>query len=110
MTEINTISYLTVTLEINFTYTESDDITREDKREARVFKGFFSGTFPIAIKRYPKDNESTMRQVKRDLAVLSSPENRHLYFIRYYGYATDKNFRYAYDYCLFINLKLYYTI
>ena len=84
----------TVKVEATFTYKLSDQIQSDDKHSALVFKGLFNGTIPIALKRYQKENASTIKQVQQDLAVLSSPENRHPNFIRYFGYTTDDNFRY----------------
>jgi len=84
----------TVNLEATFSYKLGDQIQSEGKQSALVFKGLFNGTIPIALKRYQKENATTIKQVKQDLDVLSSPENRHPNFIRYFGYATDDNFRF----------------
>ena len=82
-----------VRVEANFTYKLSDQIQSDDTHSALVFKGLFNGTIPIALKRYQKVAENIIDEVQKDLDVLSSPENRHPNFIRYFGHTSDDNFR-----------------
>lgn len=75
-----------------FSYKLGDQIKSEGNRGTLVFKGLFNGTIPIALKRYQKFDGNTIKDVQNDLDILTSPENRHPNFIRYYGHTTDDNF------------------
>ena len=86
-----------VKVDATFTYKLSDQIKSEGNRGTFVFKGLFNGTIPIALKRYQKVDENTIRDVEKDLDILASPENLHPHFIRYYGNTTDDNFRWFYN-------------
>lgn len=55
-----------------------------------LYKGLFNEKIPIALKRYQSADEKISTAYKRDLEFLSSPENRHPNFIRYFGYAKPK--------------------
>jgi len=83
----------TVKVNATFTYKLDDQIKSESNHGTLVFKGHFNGTIPIALKRYQKVDENTIKEVQKDLDVLSSPENRHPNFIRYYGHTSDDTFR-----------------
>ena len=51
---------------------------------SNLFKGIFNQKIPIALKRYKaKDKDS--KEYKRNLKLLSLPENRHPNLIRYFG-------------------------
>ncbi len=70
---------------------------------AMVFKGLFKGllneTIDIALKRYQevasvkKGDENILTEIQRNLKVLSSDKNKHPNLIRYFGHATDGDFR-----------------
>ena len=83
----------TIKVNATFTYKLGDQIRSEANHGTLVFKGIFNGTIPIALKRYQKVDENTIRDVQKDLDILASPKNRHPNFIRYYGHTSDDNFR-----------------
>lgn len=79
-----------------FMYFRNQQIGNESgEHGAVVYKGYFNGTIPIALKRYQKISvdEEIIKSIKRDLDVHSSPDNRHPNFIRYFGSAEDDQFR-----------------
>ena len=80
----------TVEMTSKFTYELSGQIQSENMQSALVFRGYLNKTIPIVIKRYQKENA---KHVEQDVDVLSSPENRHPNFIRYFGCASDDTFR-----------------
>ena len=77
-----------------FMYYRNQTIRGEGSTDgATVFRGYFNGTIPIALKRYQTFDQKIIKAVQRDLEVLSSPDNRHPNFIRYFGHAKDNDFR-----------------
>jgi len=96
-------SVMEVKLEATFTYKRGDTIHGANGNSTLVFKGLFNGTIPVAIKRYQnttteagrhfQELKKVLEGFKKDLDVLSSSDNRHPHFIRYYGSKIDENFR-----------------
>jgi len=82
-----------VKLEATLTYKFGDRIHNDNGNGALVFKGLFNGTIPIALKLYATEVKTHFKELKKDLDVLASPDNRHPHFIRYYGSTEDKTFR-----------------
>jgi len=92
-----------VKLEATFSYKNSDQIQSDNGNGALVFKGLFNGTIPIALKRYQntateaekhfEELKKVLEGFKKDRDVLSSSDNRHPHFIRYYGSTKDETFR-----------------
>ncbi len=64
-----------------------DEKMREGRggENVRVYKGFFNGTTPIAIKVYKTKDEKIKEQAQKDFLFLSSPDKRHEHIIRYFG-------------------------
>ena len=61
-----------------------------------IYEGFFNGTIPIALKRYQNVNKQLVQGAKRDVEALSSEDNRHPNFIRYFGHIEDPYYTYIY--------------
>ena len=78
---------------VYFTYTR-DEVLRGAGQNVLVFKGFFNGTTPIALKRYQLQDEEIKKQAEKDLLFLSSPDKRHENIIRYFGSAKKGEFLY----------------
>lgn len=62
------------------------------KGSSLLFKGIFNDKIPIVFKRYQISDQNS-NDYQRDLTLLSSPENRHPNFIRYFGHAVDSEFK-----------------
>jgi len=54
----------------------------------RVFKGYFMGHIPIAVKVYPISDKQKIEERQKDFEILYSPENKHRNLILYYGHAS----------------------
>lgn len=79
------------------TYKECEMIVGPGVRGNSIFKGFFNGNIPIAVKRCARTEEN--KEAKRDLEVLCShDELRHPHIIRYFGAAMDNCFWYYLTY------------
>lgn len=76
-------------------YTKGEKISSEGcfsgSGSCLLFEGTFNEKIPIALKRYEAIDETISTAYQRDLELLSSPENRHPNFIRYFGFAEDKD-------------------
>jgi len=59
------------------------------KGSSNLFKGLFNKKIPIALKQYEK-NDKDSKDYKRNLELLSSPQNSHPNMIRYFGHAEKK--------------------
>ena len=82
-----------VNVNASFAYKNSDQVVNEERQQgnALVYKALFNKSINIALKRYQGNEEPIALQYRRDLEVLSSPENRHPNFIRYFGHAEEKD-------------------
>jgi len=76
-----------------FTY-RKDEVLRGADQNVLVFKGYFNGTTPIALKRYQLQDEEIKKQAEMDLLFLSSHDKRHDNIIRYFGSAKKGEFLY----------------
>ncbi len=74
-----------------FTFTR-DEVLRGAGQNVIVFKGYFNGTTPIALKRYLLQDEKIKKQAEMDMLFLSSPDKRHDNIIRYFGSAEKGEF------------------
>lgn len=54
-----------------------------------LFQGLFNEV-PIALKQYLASDKN-LKEYQRNFELLSSPENRHPNFIRYFGNVEEKN-------------------
>ncbi len=75
---------------VYFTYTR-DEVLRGASQNVLVFKGYFNGTTPIALKRYQLQDEEIKKRAEMDWLFLSSPDKRHENIIRYFGSANASN-------------------
>jgi len=97
-----------MTVEATFEYNSSDQIksnwgsSNQQSNSALVFKGIFragllNGRVEIALKRYQMEasvekNDIILKEIERNLQVLSSNKNKHPNLIRYFGRATRGEF------------------
>lgn len=72
---------------VYFTYTRQEVVPSGGTSNVLVYKGYFNGTTPIALKRYQLSDKESKKQAETDLLFLSSPEKRHDNIIRYFGSA-----------------------
>ncbi len=89
----NTVAIKLTDINAEFTYLNDQRIKGSiAPLKATVFKGFFNGTTPIALKRYQIGDEKIAIRAKRDLEFLSSPDKRHENIIRYFGSSETEDF------------------
>lgn len=82
---------------VNVYFTKTDKkpaVPSIETTKIRVYKGYFNGTTPVALKRYELTDEIIKEQAEKDFLCLSSPKMRHENIIRYFGSAKDNQFWY----------------
>ena len=72
-------------------YDRNKPINVRGSNTTRVFKGYFMGHIPIAVKVYPISDKQKIEERQKDFEILYSPENKHRNLILYYGHAPIKN-------------------
>lgn len=64
---------------------------RGGSKNNRVFKGYFMGHIPIAVKVYTTNDKQKIEARQNDFEFLYSPKNKHPNLVLYYGHVLLKN-------------------